>query len=284
MDCTDIKVIASGFVDAELDADTRHAAERHLVECAACRSLVDQLESLSDRIISDAAGTGEGLPDGFAGAVLARTVYAEAPARRIAGWTSWLGWIAAAAALVLAVFVWQLDQTPLVVTPTPAVAESGARATDPYGGARLATLRSWVHDGPTRPSDDPLELEGDPEDVLLAAPLRSEISREDAVLLESTALFLEILAVRHEDSATDVDRLREIAIYEDLLPRLRNAWRRLDPSDRKIVSAAESVLDRITNGPSTAENVQDLRDTVDALDLPGELEKLSARGGADTWM
>ena len=51
MDCTDIKAMLSGLVDDELDAPTRHQAERHLANCKACRSLVSEAERKQTEII-----------------------------------------------------------------------------------------------------------------------------------------------------------------------------------------------------------------------------------------
>ena len=124
MDCTDIHVILSGLIDDEVDAETRYAAERHLVECAACRDLLGETESLNALVADEVASLAdpEQLPADFVGAVLSRTAYADPPATA-AGWMNWLGWLAAAAALALAVSIWVMDQRqPTPVSPEPSLA------------------------------------------------------------------------------------------------------------------------------------------------------------------
>ena len=88
MDCTDIKVLLSGLIDDELDAQTRHLAERHLAECTDCRNIMNEAEALTGFIALEAEEGGAGaLPEGFAGAVLSRTAYAhEVRSSGAAGW------------------------------------------------------------------------------------------------------------------------------------------------------------------------------------------------------
>ena len=58
MDCTDIKVLLSGLIDDEVDADTRYRAERHVAECDACRRALDDAEALSQLLVADAEADG----------------------------------------------------------------------------------------------------------------------------------------------------------------------------------------------------------------------------------
>ena len=120
MDCTDIKALLSAIVDGELAADQRHRAERHLAECADCRTVVGDTEH-ADMLVAIAVGPGGGhadrLPEGFEAAVLARTVFAgrrDSAAYRL---RSWLGWLAAAASIVMAVVLWPVDRSPRPTEP-----------------------------------------------------------------------------------------------------------------------------------------------------------------------
>jgi hypothetical protein len=151
MDCTDIRALLSGLIDGEIDEATRHAAERHLADCSACRALVSETESLDALLAAEGAAlaaTGT-LPEGFQGAVLARTVYAQARRSR-RQWTSWTGWFAAAATLALAVTLWVMDQQRAVRE----VALQGAgqpeaavvRVANAY--PRSSVVRSWTYEGP----------------------------------------------------------------------------------------------------------------------------------------
>ena len=107
LDCTDIKALLSGLIDDRVDSATRHGAERHLAECKSCRELLDQAEAAETMVAASIAALGdaEPLPDQFESTVLARTIYAD----RHGGngrLMNWFGWLAAAAALALAVSIW----------------------------------------------------------------------------------------------------------------------------------------------------------------------------------
>ena len=75
IDCTDIKVLLSGLVDDEVDEPTRYRAERHLADCADCRRILDEMESLNHLIALEAGDEPEtdALSDDFVCAVLDRT-------------------------------------------------------------------------------------------------------------------------------------------------------------------------------------------------------------------
>ena len=73
MDCTDVKALLSAIIDGELPADDRHRAERHLADCATCRTVVSDAEH-ADALVAATVGLDgpdDRLPDGFEGAVLA---------------------------------------------------------------------------------------------------------------------------------------------------------------------------------------------------------------------
>ncbi len=125
MDCTDIKALLSALLDDHLDAPTLHRAERHLAECRSCRSFVGEAER-NERLIAEevaSAFRGDGPPEGFEQAVLGRTIHAP-PVGPLVRWTRWLGWVAAAAALMLLVTTWQLDRNAAVTSTARGLASS----------------------------------------------------------------------------------------------------------------------------------------------------------------
>src|SRR6185503_6762335 len=112
-DCTDVRAMLSAFVDDEIDGAARHQVERHLTECAACRDLVSQAESLNQMIALDVQGRmwPVGLPAGFEAAVLEETVHAHRHGKSSRmRFVSWAGWVAAAACFSLATSIWFLDR------------------------------------------------------------------------------------------------------------------------------------------------------------------------------
>ncbi len=111
MDCTDLTAILSGLLDDEVDSATRHEAERHLAECARCRTMVGRAESLdmSLRAAAHSWGRTEPLPPSLVESVLRRTVgdpqRIRLAIRRTRG-LALAGWLVAAAALALAATAW----------------------------------------------------------------------------------------------------------------------------------------------------------------------------------
>lgn len=107
MDCTDLATLLSGLIDDELDATTRHSAERHLVECVRCRAIVARAEQLDTRlrVSAGAWGRDDPMPDTVIESVLRRTVGDTRPLRRARRQAAF-GWLAAAAALGLAATAW----------------------------------------------------------------------------------------------------------------------------------------------------------------------------------
>jgi hypothetical protein len=239
--------------------------------------MIDEMEQLDALVAGDAAAIGDAateLPRELVGGVLARTVYAQRQ-RRSAAWTNWLGWVAAAAALMLAVYVWQLDQRG----PGDESARSIPRVEPRHGqddvyNAQLVKLRSWVHDGAALETLD--DAGPQRERGLVAPDARSALTREDAELLDSTALLLELVLESADGTAEDVDRIRRIAEYDDLVPRLRILRPHLDPTERDAVLVAESLLYRIVHGPLDPADFEDVAETVAALALPARLAELSA--------
>lgn len=292
MDCTDIKVLLSGLVDDEVDGETRHTAERHIAECTTCRDLIDQAEALNALIVSDATSAVDGgLPPDLVGNVLSRTVRAEpvhADHRRGPhGITSWLGWLAAAAALLFT-FSSRLmngSSTPArtALAPAPSqVARDTARDTsagdptarDAFARSNKVTEQSTVRTASYIQSSI---YEGNVPPFLDSGAEPAGMLREDAEAFDSTSLVLEMLIEVDLEDADRLREIREIADYDELLPRLAAARERLDAQDQIAVLTAETALVRLLEGPLTPANLEDLRSAVRRSDLHGQLSRLSAR-------
>ena len=260
MDCTDIKAMLSGLIDGEVDPPTRHDAERHLAGCESCRQMLDEAERLDEKVAAEAGsyqagGWSKALED----AVLIRTVYGDG--RSATGrWTTWLGWLAAAACLTLAVIISVLAREggPPVVIPD-FVADAGSSPRVIQAAYRPGPeLRSSVYDG---------EL---PVETLVG----SVLTREDAEALDAASQVLGLLP----EAASDLQHIRGIIEYDELLSRLAEVRQRLEPADGPAVLAAESILSAIVAGPLSAERLAELREMVDGLKLVGRLGAISARG------
>src|SRR5436190_21982563 len=255
MDCTDIKVILSGLVDDELDGETRHDAERHLAECQPCRNLVSQAEGLNALVALDAQSMIEPrLPEDFEAAVLSRPIYPQTykfRARRKM-WPTYVGWLAAAACIALASLIWMERQPQrgqdIAIGPAPIVYHTGTG------------LRSSTFDG-----DQPIKqlaATGDPD---------------DADTLYAASLALSMLHDADLNSFADVDKVRRIAEYDDLLDRLAATRQRLPERDRPVLLAAEGVLSRTVLGPVSQQDLRDLHDIVARMELPRVLDEMSKR-------
>jgi hypothetical protein len=255
MDCTDIKALLSGLVDDEVDTEIRHAAERHLAGCATCRGLIDEAESLDALLQAEFESLTPG-PDRIAAMTAAVLAHRE-PRAYLQQWTTWAGWIAAAAALVLAITIWVADRRAGVrgIADTPVVVNEPTSA------------RSAVYDtGNTLRS-----LTFDPETSGDGAKSRA-LTTNDIDTLAFAAWIIE--AIENEASPVVLADARDGVVYEGLLPRLGDLRGRLDPGDREIVAAAESLLrhlvddeldaDRIDAWHSSATNLR-LRTSLNAI-------------------
>lgn len=277
LDCTDIKTLLSGLVDDELEPEVRHLAERHLAECTACRTRVDDMEALAQELASSMAESVEetALSVDFVGGVLARTVYAEAPPRRAPGFSAWLGWLAAAAAIAFAINIHFSNSEPsgeAIVQP----ASNGTRA--PYNHT---VLKSGIEapepepEAEARAEEEPIvfgnfpimdghgylpEVPFDPRSTpLVTPPTPASIRLADADALRSTLAVLDLLLAAQTDDFRDVEVVREIVVYDELLPRLANARQHLDATAAPALLAVESVLFRVANGPLSLEDARDLQ-------------------------
>lgn len=276
MDCTDIKAVLSGLVDDEVDRESRHQAERHLATCQACRSLVNEAEGLNALIATHAqmlTPPGVGLPEGFEASVLSRTVYAQGLRVDRRRWTNWTGWLAAAAVLGLSAMIFVLDQRAGNRIGDPNQTQMSATGSPYLTGAQN---RSMTFDGDVTASlASHIKATSGASTVLRDAMLRPTISRDDAETLYATSQLMDMLEQADLSTFADVDRIRRVAEYDDILPRLAEARSNVAESDRPALLAAESLLIRIVRGPVDMDDLRLMRDTVAKLDLSQQLGSLS---------
>lgn len=269
LDCKDIQAMLSGIVDGELDAATQHMADRHLAGCKSCRGLVDDAEALNALLVMEAQRNlaPVGLPAGFENAVLRQTVFAEAYQFAGRKWTSWMGWMAAAACLGLAVSLWFVS--PRALQPSPVAARGSSPDTSALRtGVYLTSGRSWTYDGSLTP---------DAITVAFTRPSVLPISRDDADALYAASNLLSMMQRADHESFADVERIRQIAEYDELLDRLAQSRERLNDADRVTVMAAEGVLLRVVNGPVSLDDLRTLSRTVGSMNLAAQVEAISAR-------
>ena len=283
IDCTDIKALISGLLDGELGASTRHLAERHLADCQACRALLDEAEQIDQRVAAAADAHLEpgGLPPTFEGTVLSRTIYADGPRRGMQRWTNWLGWLAAAASMGLVITIWRLDgrAAPETVGPQPVVAylTGSELKSSVFDGDLTEEIYRTADPGPPVPAppapvggDDPALVLFDPRPV---APIRPE----DADTLYAASLVLAMLAEADGETFRDIEHIRQITEYDDLLAGLSRARDHLGAEDRPALLAAESILLRLVRGPLSLDDLKGMRQTVASLGLSTQLDAMSDR-------
>ena len=307
MDCTDIKALLSGLVDGVVPDGQRHVAERHLAGCGTCRGLLDEAEAVNRLIVLDAESGGrDGLPPGFMAAVLDRTVHAGTRDGGRGGLTNWLGWLAAAASLLLAASLW-VTNGPMAPSRGPAALDRIAEAPSPATVTRTTYLRSAILDledehlpiredagtrgsawpegagvilgaGSAAGTTDRMVGAGNAASRLTPAlAMRPRLTRDDAEMLDSASLLLEMLLAGGGRGFARIEEIRRIAEYDELLPGLAAARERSHPADRPAILASESVLHRIMYGPLDNRDLQDLRSTVEVLGLPRRLATISGQ-------
>jgi hypothetical protein len=263
-DCTDIKAMLSALIDGAMREPQRHAAERHLAQCAACRAILGQAER-NDELLALAAAHGGELPSGFEQQVLARIANPGAAGARF---RSWLGWIAAAASLGLAGSLWVLERAGDRATPDRDVLVAG------MGYQPGPELRSSIRSNPTE-----IVIQAP---VYRDAPAPRGLSRDAAETLDSASRLLAMLARGGEGSFATVEQVRRIAEYEELLPRLSRTRGDLDAGDRPAVLAAESLLYRVVRGPISLDDLDEIRRSASRLELQQRLESLGSQGDTGT--
>ncbi len=221
--CAAFRGRLSGYLDGTVAESARVEADAHVAACRACRRVADETEAaergLARLIDADAAAP---LPEGFAGAILARTVHEHRPAARPharPGLVPWLGWVAAAAAVLFTVVSWSVDG-PGPAAPGEPAAELVAVRSAPWQVS--ATL-----DGPAAPAS------------LAAAP--------DLAPLFAAATLLEAFAEDADPDGAGAFAAR-VVDYDRLLPRLATVARTLPPDSAATVEMARGVLQSIAEG------------------------------------
>jgi hypothetical protein len=266
LDCTDIQAMLSALVDGELDADRRHGAERHLAGCEACRTLLSEAEGL-ELLVAAAVGHEDRpatLPPGFEDAVLRRI--AGEPARAPHSWRGWLGWVTAAAAILLLGLVWWLDG-------------SSAPPVGPAPGAPPARS-AWIHPVVNEVAQYPASVPARAAQQALASDAASPgtistLTRNDAEALDGASLLLTLLRKMDDGDFATVDRVRAVVEYDELLPRLAAARADLPVENRAVMLAAESILYRVVRGPLSEADVREIRQAIVRLGLDERIESLS---------
>ncbi len=291
-DCTDIKASLSALLDDQIEKQERYEAERHLAACAVCRALVDQAES-SEKLLSRIYDASiQPLSEKFESSVLSQTVYASASSFRRPTWISWLGWVAAAAALTLAVTIWVMDQqlirtlsTTKVVGVLPQTPQTGTgnelspqSATVAYGSTASRVSSAGIVNA--APKIDPFP-------VVINQPLhrgsekshqssKSPISNKAAETFSAAAIVMNILENSKGDDSVGTDYIRLLVENDDLLPRLASARAELDESNQHLVKVTEAILTRISLESLDADEFQNLRISAQRLELSAFLETSSA--------
>jgi len=294
-DCTDIKAMLSAIVDGQLDRDQRHHVERHLTNCKPCRRLLDEAEAVDAILALDADGAeAASLPKGFEDAVLAQTVHTHRMRLRDRRWVTVGGWVASAAAIALAMTIWIVDRRALLRQPQAPITES-ATAIDP--GAKLSYTsnisNSWIYEGPVESAHDASVgttsdgVKTSAASTIPGAPPTIErimqsaaMTREDAESIYAAALALDQLRGADAQSFAELDFVRRIVEYDELLPKLGGAHHRLSADDRAAVLAAESIFTRIVRGPINADDLTEIGETIVTLELPERLTRIARRSDA----
>jgi hypothetical protein len=271
MDCVDFKVLLSPYIDGELGADARFAADRHLIECRSCRELLERAEAndaairlaceREPQLVESALATAS-LPDGFERAVLDR-----AGLRRTLAWRRTRGslaLLATAAALALAGALW-------VIWPTQ------------QGEGREADGRSLIaRDANGWGGSEGLEqldpsLHGPPKALRVRDLGRSvpTLSADEAQCLHSAALLLESIVATPFENVAARGRLRDMAIYDELTARLAAIQHRFDTIDRRFIAACQAVLLELQREHLDLTAWNALQDDLRSFELARQLEILA---------
>lgn len=286
LDCTDIKALLSALIDDCVESDTRHLAERHLADCKSCRTLIDETEAAEAMVAASVGDLAplDTLPDGFKANVLARTVYADKKSYHPQRWTTWLGWLAAAASLALALTIWVVDNSGNLSSPKSTVARNDAPTNDialddesPQG-----SFNTYVADDSRASFADLNRI------TMMPASLRrtsvfskptsqiSTLSIDEIDTLDQTAQLLMMLAQAPELSQTLMERIARIVKYDELLPKLSKLRAKLAQEDRSSIYAAELLLQRILQDSVEIQDVQEMRKAINELNLPSHLDKIAS--------
>lgn len=283
MDCTDIKALLSALIDDCVESDTRHLAERHLADCKSCRTLIDETEAAEAMVAASVGDLAplDTLPDGFKASVLARTVYADENSYHPHRWTTWLGWLAAAASLALALTIWVVDNSGNLPGPKSNIVRNNAPLEDGNTLANQLPQNTYAVDD-SRASFAELNRIS-----MMPASLRHSISSpkispitsltlDEIDALNQTAQLLMMFTQAPEQSQTVIERIARIAEYDELLPKLSNLRAKLAQEDRSSIYAAELLLQRILQDSAEIQDVQAMRNAINELNLPSRLDKIAS--------
>ena len=289
--------------------------------CRSLLDEAEALDDLIVRDASGVGGA-SALPPGFAATVLERASIVRPTLKRSfitwAGWTA----AAASLILAVLIWsfdrrMWIQDDPAMASGPRPLNSlADGGRANDGLVQRAGYERLSWTYDGDlTALSDNNTNSDGENElsttldrvqpasidpsfaardggaavgagDVArAAAALADDDSRltiDDAQTLYSVALVMETLESADLSNFAEVERIRQIAEYDNLLPRLEGLKQRLSQKDRPVVVAAECILLRIVRGPVSQQDARELLNDATGLRLARMLHAISTRHSAGT--
>jgi hypothetical protein len=276
MNCMDIKALLSALIDDELDAPRRHEAERHLAECSSCRDLLSHAERIDALIAADgeALAAEDAISPGFEAAVLDRTVFARDRSAFSRRWTTWGGWLAAAACLGLAMTIWLVDQRTMRarLAGVEGGDARGAGGAAPVVASASLVSQSWTFDE-AQPAENFTRLavnhrdRGDRFDAVGERAPRAALSLDDAETLYAAAILLEGLAQVNPQDAAGLEHLRQVAAFDELPRRLTALRGRVERADRPAVHAVQWVISQLADAPLDAGALDNLIRTINELEL-----------------
>ncbi len=305
LDCADVAARLSALIDDEISPENRLIAERHLVQCADCRRLVDEAEAVDMMIRVETYGALDGvaddLPPGFEDAVLAATVGPTVGAPGPWRFAAFTGWVAAAAALGFAAFIWTSNQTTtnqpgvvsnLTVTDDDArFAEAGADVAAPMGpalgvdrpGSGATQLAGFTAPGGAHMSNaaldamPPIAAPSLDESAALMGPFEwgFTLTDDEADAIEQAARLMERLSNASTSTFADVEFIRRAADASNLIERLNGVAERAPEAEQGVLRSVEAALLRIRFGPIGQADIAELRDYADHRDLSDRLAAFS---------
>lgn len=287
MDCTDIKALLSALIDDCVESDTRHLAERHLADCNSCRTLLDEAEAAEAMVAAsvDNLAPLDTLPDGFKANVLARTVYADEKSFHPHHWTTWLGWLAAAASLALALTIWVVDNSGNLHGPNTQTANIDAHSNDTNdltGQESQGSTSNYLVDDSRASFAELNRISMMPASLRQSSGFTkptlqlSSLTLDEIDTLDQTAQLLMMLAQAPEQSLIEIERIKRIAEYDELLPKLSMLRAKLAQEDRSNTYAAELVLQRIMHNTLGIHDVQEMRNAISELNLPSLIDEIAS--------
>jgi hypothetical protein len=301
LDCGDVGALLSGLIDDELPVEVRHAAERHMAQCAKCRAAMDGAERNEELMLASFEVT-PALPAGFEDAVFARTTR-SLPLRFTQPKSRWFavsGWLAAAAMLTLSAVIWTLNQgsgdnLQLVnrdgddgVTLISAAQSSHyalpPEAVSSTSDTRLVNrpARDQASAGGAAGSGIALGIESAQGEAVVNThrPMffsgQSRLSEEDQqTLIQVSNLIRMMLEDTGDNGFAVTERMRQMIETAELVTRLERVRENVPVEHRFTLMNAESILWRISTGPLHESDLRVLRQMAESLDLAGELDRLS---------